>query len=139
MSRANHVTSTHYVISIYCITVWLVHIVVHVACVFSSINIDFTSILHDFAHFVCYYFAGILHVHFETSENLSARYCIWRVKDSSMADELRRTTMESRASRLTRSLRASLAERKTLTGEDQLPRVLDQSNAKVGPDGSLVK
>ena len=66
-------------------------------------------------------------------------YCIWRVKDSSMADELRRTTMESRSSRLTRSLRASMAERKTLTGEDQLPRVLDQPNAKVGPDGSLVK
>ena len=66
-------------------------------------------------------------------------YCIWRVKDSSMADELRRTTMESRSSRLTRSLRASMAERKTLAGEDQLPRVLDQHNATVAPDGPSVK
>jgi hypothetical protein len=66
-------------------------------------------------------------------------FCICKVKDSSMADEFRRTTMESRSSRLTRSLRASMAERQTLAGEAQLPRVLDRPSTQVGPDGSAVK
>ena len=66
-------------------------------------------------------------------------YCICRVKDSSMVDEYRRTTMESRSSRLTRSLRASMAERKSVTGEDRLPRILDQNNAKIQPDSCSVK
>ena len=66
-------------------------------------------------------------------------YCICRVKDSNIGDELRRTTMESRSSRLTRSLRASMVNRQSIAGEAQLPRVLDRPSAKIEPDGKAVK
>ena len=66
-------------------------------------------------------------------------YCICKVKDSNIGDELRRTTMESRSSRLTRSLRASMAHRESVAGKGKLPRVLDRPSETVGPDGVPAK
>ena len=75
----------------------------------------------------------------KVSASWSTAYCICKVKDSNIEDELRRTTMESRTSRLTRSLRASMAHPPSAAREAELPRVLDRPSTKVGPDGRPLK
>ena len=75
----------------------------------------------------------------KVSASWSTAYCICKVKDSNIGDELRRTTMESRTSRLTRSLRASMAHPPSAAREAELPRVLDRPSTKVGPDGRPLK